>query len=420
MAGNAQNIRLGPCRVIWGVEDLGFTKGGVEVSITSTQVSITSDQFGETPMDKYVTSRTVNVKVPLIETIPGKLDLILNGGDGTAELATVQTVAGLSMRNASQSLVLHPLSKADDDYSEDFVVIRAGVIPNIEATYDSDNERVWSVTFTSFPYYGEFGDIMEADRSGVVVYGGRSAVVANGGLYRASKRSTIGTYFDKNGVMQTANAYVTRPNYVYQNGVWKQKGWLLEPQATNLCWVDTTSAIYTSTNANGFGEGINSYTFTPTSSTASTIKSATQSSKLQVGTATDKPGGADGTQSCLSIFMKKSMVEEYVMIHGNWYFGPTQNLNLLTGQKSYGPPQGDIFNVEDYDDWWKLIWIWEVAGTDCNALFNISTIPSSDNQKSAATVEIAGAQWEIVDASTPYASTSYIPTTSASVTRAAD
>lgn len=233
MAGNAKNIRLGPCRVIWGVEDLGFTKGGVEVSITSTQVSITSDQFGETPMDKYVTSRTVNVKVPLIETIPGKLDLILNGGDGTAELATVQTVAGLSMRNASQSLVLHPLSKADDDYSEDFVVIRAGVIPNIEATYDSDNERVWSVTFTSFPYYGEFGDIMEADRSGVVVYGGRSAVVANGGLYRASQRSTIGTYFDKNGVMQTADAYVTRPNYVYQNGVWKQKGWLLEPQATN-------------------------------------------------------------------------------------------------------------------------------------------------------------------------------------------
>lgn len=234
MAGNAKNIRLGPCRVIWGVEDLGFTKGGVEVSITSTQVSITSDQFGETPMDKYVTSRTVNVKVPLIETIPGKLDLILNGGDGTAELATVQTVAGLSMRNASQSLVLHPISKADDDYSEDFVVIRAGVIPNIEATYDSDNERVWSVTFTSFPYYGEFGDIMEADRSGVVVYGGRSAVVANGGLYRASKRSTIGTYFDKNGIMQIANAYVTRPNYVYQNGVWKQKGWLLEPQATNI------------------------------------------------------------------------------------------------------------------------------------------------------------------------------------------
>lgn len=245
MAGNAKNIRLGPCRVIWGIEDLGFTKGGVEVSITSTQVSITSDQFGETPMDKYVTSRTVNVKVPLIETIPGKLDLVLNGGDGTAELATVQTVAGLSMRNASQSLVLHPLSKADDDYSEDFVVIRAGVIPNIEAAYDSDNERVWSVTFTSFPYYGEFGDIMEADKAGVVVYGARSIIVANGGLYRPSKRSTIGTYFDKNGVMQTADAYVTRPKYVYKNGVWKQQGWLLEPQATNIL----SGATYPTSNS---------------------------------------------------------------------------------------------------------------------------------------------------------------------------
>lgn len=180
MAGNAQNIRLGPCRVIWGVEDLGFTKGGVEVTFTSTQVNITSDQFGDTPMDKYLTSRTVTAKVPLIETIPGKLDLIVNGGDGTAELADVQTVAGLSIRDSSQSLTLHPLSKADDDHSEDFVIVRAGVIPNFSATYDTDNERVWNVTFTSFPYYGEFGDIMGADKAGVVVYGDRSSVVAAG------------------------------------------------------------------------------------------------------------------------------------------------------------------------------------------------------------------------------------------------
>lgn len=232
MAGNAKNIRLGPCHVIWGVEDLGYTKGGIEVSITSTQVSITSDQFGETPMDKYVTSRTVNVKVPIVETTPGKLDLIINGNDGTASQAVVQAVVGLSMRNASQSLILHPLNKADDDYSEDFVVIRAGVIPNIEATYDADNERVWSVTFTSFPYYGEKGVIPYVDKSGVLVYGDRSGIITKDGITRLTQRDTNGTYIGSDGFLKTAPPYALRPNYVYKNGVWVQQGYLREAQLT--------------------------------------------------------------------------------------------------------------------------------------------------------------------------------------------
>lgn len=419
MAGNAQNIRLGPCRVIWGVEDLGFTKGGVEVTFTSTQVNITSDQFGDTPMDKYLTSRTVKAKVPLIETIPGKLDLIVNGGDGTAELADVQTVAGLSIRDSSQSLTLHPLSKADDDHSEDFVIVRAGVIPNFSATYDTDNERVWNVTFTSFPYYGEFGDIMGADKAGVVVYGDRSSVVAAGGLWRKSNRTTIGTYFDKNGIMQTTPAGVTRPNFVYKNGVWKQEGWLLEGQATNLCWIDTTNKQYVSTNPNGFGSGIPSYVFNP-ASIFNALASSTLSSNLQIAVSSTRPAGADAPQSSVHLYIKKTSDDVGVNIEGNWYYGPKQNINLKTGVISDGPPQGDIIKVEDCGDWWNVIWIWEIATNSINSLFNFQPIQGESSIPTATAVEIAGGQWETTPNDNPFGNTSYIPTTNTSVTRAAD
>lgn len=46
-------------------------------------------------------------------------------------------------------------------------------------------------------------------------------------------RTTLGTYFDRAGVMRIARAGFLRPKYVYLNGVWTQNGWLRESEATN-------------------------------------------------------------------------------------------------------------------------------------------------------------------------------------------
>lgn len=48
-----------------------------------------------------------------------------------------------------------------------------------------------------------------------------------------SARATTATYFDYQGIMRTAHPGELRPNYVYQNGVWVQDGWLREGKATN-------------------------------------------------------------------------------------------------------------------------------------------------------------------------------------------
>lgn len=68
MANDPRNIRLGPCRVRWAGVDLGLTKGGVEVEVTTSTKEVTVDQYGETPVNEYITGRKLMVKAPFAET----------------------------------------------------------------------------------------------------------------------------------------------------------------------------------------------------------------------------------------------------------------------------------------------------------------------------------------------------------------
>ena len=43
--------RLGTCLVTWDTRNMGYTKGGVTVKITTTWVDITVDRWGEVPLD---------------------------------------------------------------------------------------------------------------------------------------------------------------------------------------------------------------------------------------------------------------------------------------------------------------------------------------------------------------------------------
>lgn len=83
----AENVKLGVCRVKLGGVDLGYTKGGVTVEVTTNTYPVTVDQFGESEINEYIMKRSVKVSVPLAETtlenlvniMPGAT-LIENGG----------------------------------------------------------------------------------------------------------------------------------------------------------------------------------------------------------------------------------------------------------------------------------------------------------------------------------------------------
>jgi hypothetical protein len=269
MASSTENIKLGVCRAYFDGHDLGLTKGGVEVSVSTETYKVEVDQFGKTPVSEMIMGRNVMARVPMAETtldnmvrvMPGATlvetggaaasgtvsiatqptaaqTVVINGvtftfRTGTAPLAedvligataaaTVQnladklnastnpkvavanytvatttmtvtygiksvegntftlaagtsgaTVSGAtlsggtnptarrvdvttgveqpSLINLARELRLHPVSKADEDKSEDFIIPLAATAGALTFAYQVEAERIFNVEFTGYP-----------------------------------------------------------------------------------------------------------------------------------------------------------------------------------------------------------------------------------------------------------------------------
>lgn len=155
MSSDVKNVKLGPCSVTFDSNDLGYTKGGVEVEITTTRKKVMVDQFGETEIDEYITGRQVMVRVPLAEhnltnlasVIPGAT-LVTDGVDSNKKRIDVSSNIGASLRDLAAELVLSPTNAADAN--EDFTVFLAAPMGDIQFAYRHDDERVYSVEFTGY------------------------------------------------------------------------------------------------------------------------------------------------------------------------------------------------------------------------------------------------------------------------------
>jgi len=76
---NTQNVKLGVCNVSLGGVDLGYTKGGVSVEVTTDTHAVMVDQFGESEINEYIQKRSVKVSVPMAETTLENLVRIMPG-----------------------------------------------------------------------------------------------------------------------------------------------------------------------------------------------------------------------------------------------------------------------------------------------------------------------------------------------------
>jgi hypothetical protein len=79
MASDTKNVKLGVCKVIYDGKDLGYTSGGVEVSVKTDTHKVMVDQFGKTPINEYIMGREVTAKVPLAETTLENMVAIMPG-----------------------------------------------------------------------------------------------------------------------------------------------------------------------------------------------------------------------------------------------------------------------------------------------------------------------------------------------------
>lgn len=158
MASDIENVKLGVCKITFDGQDLGYTKGGVEVTVTSETKEVMVDQFGNTPINEYIMGRKVTVKVPMAETtlenlvriMPGAT-LVTDGTDPTKKVVKVPTGIGSNLLSIAKKMVLHPIGKPDSDKSEDFTVFKTATAGGLNFAYKVDDERVFDTEFKGYP-----------------------------------------------------------------------------------------------------------------------------------------------------------------------------------------------------------------------------------------------------------------------------
>jgi len=158
VASDIHNVKLGVCKIKFNGIDLGYTKGGVEVTVKTDTHKVNVDQFGKTPINEYIMGREVTVKCPLAETtldnlvkiMPGAV-LVTDSVTPTKKVVNVSTGVGINLLDIAQALVLHPISKADIDVSEDFTVFKAATAGALNFAYKLEDERIYNTEFNGYP-----------------------------------------------------------------------------------------------------------------------------------------------------------------------------------------------------------------------------------------------------------------------------
>jgi hypothetical protein len=152
MASSIENVKLGVCTVLYNAVDLGYTKGGVSVSVTTNKYTKTVDQFGDTPIGDVITGRMVTATVPLAETTLTNLVAVMPGAylNVAADRVDVVPAVGTDLITTAKTLILRPQAMGALT-DEDFVIHKAATAGGLEFTYDNQAERVFNVEFNGYP-----------------------------------------------------------------------------------------------------------------------------------------------------------------------------------------------------------------------------------------------------------------------------
>lgn len=231
-------------------------------------------------------------------------------------------------------------------------------------------------------------------------------------------RASTKTYFDSNGVMQTAASGVAATDYGYVDGRWVSKGLSLEGQATNLL---TSLANQTPTNATK----VTNAAIAPDGTTTAfkLIPSTTLSAAHYTAI---NPSVASGNTYACSVFAAAAEYSALTVVLTSGGFGIDMfgTFNLATGvcgvtTASYNA--GARVSMQKCGAFWRCVITAPCVTTNAGVNIQFRPLPAyltGDNQSpgdGVSGIYLWGAQLE-----TGSVATSYIPTTTAQVTRAAD
>lgn len=168
MANNSpENVKLGVCKVFYDGVDLGFTKGGVEVTVETETHEVQVDQYGNTPINEYIMGRTVAVSVPLAETTLDNLVKIMPGAKLVTDAATsaksvlVPTGVGTNLISMAKELILVPKGVGNTlDYKDAVRVPKAATPGAMSFAYKLDEERIFKCDFKGYPVVEQDAEVL--------------------------------------------------------------------------------------------------------------------------------------------------------------------------------------------------------------------------------------------------------------------
>tara|TARA_R110000851_G_scaffold59347_11_gene137422 strand:- start:12151 stop:12657 length:507 start_codon:yes stop_codon:yes gene_type:complete len=151
MPSDTTNVKVGVANVTFDGTDLGYTKGGVEVDVSTEKYTVTVDQFGNTPINDYLIGRTIMVTTPLAETT---VDILVTTMPGATKVGTgavkaeVTTGVGINLIDVAAELIVKPTAAVDN--SDNINIPKAATAGNMSFAYQLESERIYNVQWTGY------------------------------------------------------------------------------------------------------------------------------------------------------------------------------------------------------------------------------------------------------------------------------
>ena len=220
-------------------------------------------------------------------------------------------------------------------------------------------------------------------------------------------RSTTGTYYNSSGVLSTAA--INAPRFDYNPSTLAPLGLLIEQSSTNLLLQSQTftNASWTKTNCTA----VDNVTVAPDGTT--TAATLTTSGSPPVGAYCVQT--TSSTTGTISIYAKANTSRYLIIVHGTYASGDWAVFDLIGGTVTQSPTYSGstVSMLASTNGFYRCILNSSQLATI--VAFTVSGASTGNATASSGNLYIWGAQLEALAFPT-----SYIPTTSAQVTRASD
>lgn len=147
LAATLENAAMALNSFQWAATSTVGLAGGIQVSVNALGTALIVKAVDPGVAGNAIT--TVAGTTPLTNATTGAT--LLGGVAETRSRVDVGTGVGVDMLSIAKMLRLHPISKAETDFTDDFVLYRAASAGNLQFSYKVDSERIYNVTFNGYP-----------------------------------------------------------------------------------------------------------------------------------------------------------------------------------------------------------------------------------------------------------------------------